>query len=407
MEAQKLATRIVQRLKIEGYTAYFAGGWVRDYLLKHPSADIDIATDAPLQVILDLFPRTQLVGLAFGVVIVQVDGHAFEVASFRRDISYTNGRKPDEIALATPEEDAQRRDFTINGLFYDPLENKIFDYVDGMKDLERGVIRAIGNPSERFFEDRLRMIRAVRFAARFNFHMDPETEEAIQENADSLFPAVASERVYQELTKMADSPHFDRALIDLHRLKLLEVMFPSLAHLHLHDLQKRVQTLEEMHDLPMIVKLREVFKHLPLDEQLRLCYLLKAPTRDREWIEYLYKAEPQLKEESLTSDYEWAHFYAHPNWKIVREVVKAGLQDKKEWTAKQDARIEKLKSHIERIQTKKPVVSAAHLMTLGIKPSKDMGKILKEAEILSINLDIHDPELILPKLKKYVQNHQQ
>lgn len=399
MEVQRLATKIVQRLKIEGYTAYFAGGWVRDYLLKHPSADVDIATDAPLQVVLDLFPRTQLVGLAFGVIIVQVDGHAFEVASFRRDISYTNGRKPDEIALATPQEDAQRRDFTINGLFYDPLEDKIYDYVDGMKDLERGVIRAIGNASERFFEDRLRMIRAVRFAARFNFHIDPETEEAIQENADSLFPAVASERIYQELDKMADSPHFDRALIDLHRLKLLEVMFPSLIHLHLHDLQKRVSTLQEMSEVSMIVKLREIFKHLPLDEQVRICYLLKSPTRDRELIEYLHKAEPQLREESLTSDYEWAHFYAHPDWKIVREVVKAGLHDKQGWLAKHDARIQQLKLHIERIQTKKPVVSAAHLMALGIKPSKEMGKILKEAEILSINLDIHDPELIIPKLK--------
>ncbi len=122
MEAQKYATEVVKKLKKAGYIAYFAGGWVSDYLLKHPSSDIDIATDAPTQIILDLFPQTILVGLSFGVVIVIIDGHQFEVASFRKDISYSDGRKPEQIEFSTPQEDANRRDFTINGMFYDPID---------------------------------------------------------------------------------------------------------------------------------------------------------------------------------------------------------------------------------------------------------------------------------------------
>ena len=138
MDAQAHATEIVKKLNKAGYIAYFAGGWVRDHVMKHPSSDIDIATNAPPEKILDLFPRTILVGLAFGVVIVSVNGHQFEVSTFRKDIGYADGRKPLKIELATPQEDAQRRDFTINGMFYDPQEETIYDYVHGVEDIKRG-----------------------------------------------------------------------------------------------------------------------------------------------------------------------------------------------------------------------------------------------------------------------------
>ena len=195
-ETKKIATAIVRKLVAAGYTAYFAGGWVRDYLMGHPSEDIDIATDAPPEKIIDLFPKTLLVGVAFGVVVVIVDGHQFEVATFRRDIDYADGRKPSKIELSTAEEDAFRRDFTINGMFYDPLEDVFHDFVKGKEDIQHGVIRAIGNADERFVEDRLRMIRAVRFAARFAFNISSETQSAIEANADTLFPAVAMERIW-------------------------------------------------------------------------------------------------------------------------------------------------------------------------------------------------------------------
>ena len=238
MEAQQLATEIVRKLVEEGYVAYFAGGWVRDFMMGHPSDDIDIATNAPPNVVLDLFPRTIAVGISFGVVVVLSGGHAFEVATFRRDISYKNGRTPHEIELSTPYEDAQRRDFTINGMFYDPVAHVTHDFVQGAEDIQKKIIRTIGNPHERFYEDRLRMIRAVRFAARFEFAIDSETHEAIRANAQTLFPSVALERIWQEFVKMSKFPHFEAAVLELHRLELLQEIFPSLREIHLNRDQK-------------------------------------------------------------------------------------------------------------------------------------------------------------------------
>ena len=150
--SQELALRIVQKLNMAGYTAYFAGGWVRDHVMGRESDDIDIATSASPEKILDLFPRTLVVGLSFGVVIVMMEGHPFEVATFRTDIGYSNGRTPDGILFSSPREDALRRDFTINGMFFDPVEKKIYDYIGGMEDIHKGVIRTIGDPYERFLK---------------------------------------------------------------------------------------------------------------------------------------------------------------------------------------------------------------------------------------------------------------
>ena len=382
METHKQAIKICLLLREEGYVAYFAGGWVRDWLLGHPSSDIDIATDAPLPVLLDLFPRTVLVGMAFGVVIVQMEGHAFEVAIFRKDISYSDGRKPDRIEPSSPEEDAKRRDFTINGLFYDPLEDKLWDYVGGQEDLQRGVIRAIGDPWERFSEDRLRMIRAIRFSARFGFHIDPETEEAIKENAPTLFPAVAAERVYQEFSKMEASPHFGQAIIDLFRLGLLGEIFPSLKSRHLKDVKATLTHMQS--DIPMIVKLRELVKD---PQELSL---LKISAKERELIEFLDKTEKDFLEGRYKTSADWARFYAHPLSPIALKLYGKG----EEHTRRQ----EQLASHIRRLQEKKPLVQASHLKARGIPAGKEMGQLLKRAEEIAINQNLEDPERVLKEL---------
>jgi len=194
MPTTPIAASIVKKLSSAGHIAYFAGGWVRDFLMERPSDDIDIATSATPEEVQALFPKTIPVGIAFGIVIVVEDGHQFEVATFRQDQGYVDGRRPQGISSATPEEDAQRRDFTINGMFYDPIEKKLYDYVDGQKDIKKGIIKAIGNPHERFLEDRLRMMRAVRYSTRFNFPIESDTLQAILAHADSLLPAVALER---------------------------------------------------------------------------------------------------------------------------------------------------------------------------------------------------------------------
>jgi poly(A) polymerase len=272
MDVLTHATAIVKKLVRAGFIAYFAGGWVRDHVMGHDSADIDIATSAAPLEIMDLFPNTILVGLAFGVVIVVIEGHQFEVATFRKDLHYINGRKPEGIELSTPEEDALRRDFTINGLFYDPLEHIIHDYVHGIEDIKKGIIRTIGNPHERFFEDRLRMLRAFRFSARFGFAIDPVTQQAIKENANKFFPAVAMERVWQEFNKMASYPRFDQAIVEMHRLELLDEIFPELRGLHLKELRHFVSAYAHFpKSCPTILYLMELFPALSLEQKISNC----------------------------------------------------------------------------------------------------------------------------------------
>ncbi len=177
------ARAIVQRLQDAGYQALYAGGCVRDRLRGVEPHDYDIATDAKPAEVQRLFPRTVAVGAQFGVVCVIEAGTEFQVASFRADGLYIDGRHPESVVFSSPEVDAQRRDFTINGLFFDPIRDELIDYVGGRRDLEARVLRAIGNPADRFREDRLRMLRAVRFAATLGFEIEPATWTAVRENA--------------------------------------------------------------------------------------------------------------------------------------------------------------------------------------------------------------------------------
>src|SRR5919199_235347 len=177
------ALAVLRRLRDAGHVAYFAGGCVRDLLLGLEPKDYDVATDAPPQRVRELFGNTQAVGQAFGVILVRHRRSQVEVATFRSDGAYLDGRRPSEVRFTTAEEDAQRRDFTINGLFSDPTEGRIIDYVGGQEDLKNKLLRAIGDPDRRFEEDHLRLLRAVRFAARFGLDIEPHTSDAIRSHA--------------------------------------------------------------------------------------------------------------------------------------------------------------------------------------------------------------------------------
>jgi poly(A) polymerase len=210
MTEREFAVDIVKALRVAGYQALWAGGCVRDELLGLEPQDYDVATDARPEEVLHLFPRTIAVGMSFGVVEVigpRTDqGHLqVEVATFRSDTTYSDGRHPDSVVFSTPREDALRRDFTINGMFFDPLENKLIDYVCGQEDLQAKVLRAIGDPELRFAEDKLRMLRAVRIATRFALHIETATAAAVREHAEEI-TAVSAERIAEELRKLLVSP---------------------------------------------------------------------------------------------------------------------------------------------------------------------------------------------------------
>jgi putative nucleotidyltransferase with HDIG domain len=234
---------VIKTLRTAGYQAYLAGGCVRDLLLGREPSDYDVATSATPQIVLDLFPRTFAVGAHFGVVLVSAEFEGqptlTEVATFRSDGAYSDGRHPDAVRYtASAEEDVQRRDFTINGLLLDPegpavqadLRSSVLDYVGGLADLDAGVLRAIGQPALRFEEDHLRMLRAVRFAARFNFEVAPTTADAIRALASKIH-AVSRERVRDELTRMLTEGHARRAFELLDTTGLLVQVLPEVARL--------------------------------------------------------------------------------------------------------------------------------------------------------------------------------
>ena len=202
---RQTAKEIVERLQKKGFAAFWVGGCVRDFLLGREPQDFDIATDARPEQVEKLFPKTIPVGKKFGVIIVVQDGQQFQVATFRAEADYQDGRHPGKVCFANAEADALRRDFTVNGLFYDPLTQKIHDWVGGEKDLRAKIIRTIGAPEERFGEDHLRMLRAVRFAAQLGFAIEPKTFAAIKTLASKI-KAISAERVRDELIKLFAPP---------------------------------------------------------------------------------------------------------------------------------------------------------------------------------------------------------
>jgi poly(A) polymerase len=248
-------TSIVQTLRQQGFQAYLVGGCVRDLLLQCDPKDYDVATNATPQQVMAIFPETYAVGAQFGVVLVPApDGdvasagaevtsksHAVEVATFRSDIGYTDGRHPDEVRFSRdPQEDVARRDFTINGMLLDPVSGEVLDFVGGRADLQAGIIRTIGDPEQRFGEDKLRMLRAVRFAARFEYTIEPATFAAMQKLAAQI-EVVSHERVRDELTRMLTEGRARHAFLLLDASGLLEHVLPDISAM------KGVQQPPEFH----------------------------------------------------------------------------------------------------------------------------------------------------------------
>ncbi len=221
------ARAIVEKLRHAGYVAYFAGGCVRDLLRGQSPKDIDIATDARPEEVQKLFARTYAVGAHFGVVVVLEAGMQFEVATFRSDGAYLDGRRPTEVHFATAQEDAARRDFTINGMFFDPAANDVIDFVSGRTDLDARLIRAIGDPPARFAEDRLRLLRAIRFATVLEFEIEPQTWAALAAQSATI-GEISAERIREELVRIFLAPQRVRGWDLLDASGLFAVILPEI-----------------------------------------------------------------------------------------------------------------------------------------------------------------------------------
>ena len=290
MSAREKAVSIVQQLRHGGYEAYFAGGCVRDMLLNAAPQDFDITTSAYPEDVQRLFPETVPVGAQFGVMLVLVDGQPFEVATFRHDGPYLDGRRPSQVRYGTLEEDVRRRDFTINGMIYDPIADRVIDLVAGREDLEQRRIRAIGDARQRYEEDRLRMIRAVRFAARLNFTIEQSTFAAIQQLAPTV-KDIAWERIGDEITRILTEGGARRGFELLDESELLQILLPEIA------------ALKETWQSPDYHPEGDVFKHTML-----LLSHLEAPS---ETLAYGCLLHDVAKPACFRQDGERVTFYGH------------------------------------------------------------------------------------------------
>jgi len=395
--------RLVKRLSVHGFIALFVGGWVRDHLMKIDSDDIDIATSASVEEVQRLFSHTIPVGVHFGIVIVVEEGMRFEVATFRQDQLYVDGRHPSQLLfVSTPREDAMRRDFTINGMFYDPLSHQVLDYVGGLEDLKNHLVRAIGDPHQRFLEDRLRMMRAIRYASRFQFTIEKHTWNAIRAHVSALFPAVSYERVWTEFQKMGKEDRLEQFIVSLHRIGLLSTIFPTLEGTSLEEVKRRCAYLTFFPpESPLIAKILELFLDSSVEEKMGLCDRFKLSRQERAFVLFHSQTWKTLQtQEEATDLHQWAHFYAHPSSSLLLHIFSLHLNEERPFFMQQHReRQERLERAIFHLRHRIPFLTSYDLRGEGVVDGKRMGELLREGERIAINENLTEATHIVARLK--------
>ncbi len=401
--AKSNAMQVVISLREAGYQALFAGGCVRDMLLHQRCTDYDIATDATPRQVKDIFRRVLLIGEKFGVAMVLLHGRKIEVATFRNDLSYSDGRRPDGVTFSTPREDAERRDFTINGMFYDPIACKLIDYVGGQEDLRRGVIRTIGDPNDRFDEDYLRMLRAVRFSVRLGFPIDPATAKAVRKHAQRI-TAISGERIFDELTKMLSISSASEALRQLEELGLAMFILPDLfSDESLWQAgRRRVKSLATRKDFALTLgallaeltvnKIHKIVRNWGAPNELRRELSFLAKHRDtwrRAWEMPLCDFKRLLAEGSLTR--------IASLWRIQEQLI----SDKTTLTHRARRRAASIPPAMI---APKPFVGGSDLMRLGLEEGPQLGRIYREMYDMQLNEEVTGKAEAMRKADELVKN---
>ncbi len=416
-DLEKNATEIVKKLNSAGHLAHFAGGAVRDMVMGKKPTDIDIATSATPEEVEKIFPKTVPVGKQFGVMIVIKDKTNFEVATFRSEAGYSDKRRPDKVKWSDAREDALRRDFTCNGLFYDPIKKRVIDYVGGEKDIEARILRFIGDPEERVNEDNLRILRAVRFKNILDFSYDSETKKALIENASKI-NNVSAERIREELNKILADKSRVQAIEDLSKFGILKQILPEVEEMkdvaqppefhaegdvweHTLLCLKNIRAKKDpilawallLHDIgkPPTYKVRHritFYRHTKVSADMteEICDRLKFPKKEKEEILWLVKNHLRFKDLDKMKEAKAIRLINHPYIKRLLEVSRIdssssymGTEDKLDFELYNRAKDlydrESKKPKIE------PIVSGNDVMKeFDIKPGPRVGKILKLIE---------------------------
>lgn len=426
------AVEIVKRLRSAGHEAYFAGGCVRDMLMNRAPKDYDIATDATPDQVESLFSPTIGVGKAFGVTVVLRGQDQYEVASFRWDGPYKDGRHPEFTKFSSKEDDIARRDFTVNGMFFDPLSGQVLDLHGGQVDIERKLIRAIGEATVRFNEDRLRMLRAVRFACQLDFEIEEETFQAIRKMARSV-RSVSWERIADELKRILVSEKRRKGVELLDKAGLLEVILPEVSQLKgvpqppqfhpegdvfLHTLLCLDALKDPSWPLALATLLHDIGKpatmqvldrirfheHETLGARMtkKICNLLRMSNEDRDttvWLverHMVFKDVPKMRQSTLK------RLFAHPHYKLLEELHRVDkLASDGDMSTLEFCRTKYAEFGIEEIKPPR-LVTGHDIMELGVPEGPEVGRILRAVEDAQLEGQLKTKEEAIEFAKNYI-----
>ncbi len=430
---------IIKKLKKAGYEAYWAGGCVRDILLGIRPKDYDIVTGAKPDEIEKILKRTLEktipIGKKFGVIIAVKNGNQYEIATFRSDSGYSDGRRPDAVTFTSAKEDALRRDFTINGMFFDPVRDKILDYVGGQKDLDAKLIRFIGDPHLRILEDHLRILRAIRFKNQFDFQYEPKTYTALHKHARLVIEKVSKERIAAELNKIMMSARTAQAFEDMEDLGVLQVILPEIQRLkgiaqpHIYHQEgdvwthtmKALKSLPEasslavrwavlLHDVgkPDTFELKERIRfdhHVEYSKKIakKILGRLRYPRKFIEEVCWLVEHHMIMVPLTTMAESRKRHWFLHPYFLNLMQVFKADA----EGTTPSDLKLyDEIYSMYHESMEKmpaipRPVISGEEIMrVLNIKPGKRVGRILEEIHDKQLAGEIKNKNQALAWIKK-------
>ncbi|NIP25450.1 MAG: CCA tRNA nucleotidyltransferase [Phycisphaerae bacterium] len=383
MTNKQAAIKVIRRLNRNGFQALMAGGCVRDMLLGKRPKDYDVATDAQPKEVIGLFKRTLKVGAKFGVVIVMLEGRQVEVATFRTETGYADGRHPSVVKFANAAEDASRRDFTINGMFYDPVKDKVIDYVDGRADLKKGLIRTIGKPKERFGEDYLRMLRAVRFSTQLGFDIEPATWSEICRNAKKI-TKISGERIAIELEAILVDPNRSVGAAMLAETGLAKAIFPGFSARHAEFAVSVLAQLRKKVDFALA--LASLFAGCPTDFARQKHQILKLSRSQNKHIKFLLANRGRLLDDRMPLS-RLKMILAEPYFWNLYELQRA-IQKATPDGAKGIAALGRLRKRIKDLGDvelrPKPLLSGHDLIRLGAVPGPALGQLAEEMYIAQL-----------------------
>ena len=383
MSNKQAAIKVIRQLRGDGFEALLAGGCVRDMLLGRPASDYDVATDARPEDVIKMFTRTLKVGAKFGVVIVLTQGQPVEVATFRTETGYADGRHPGAVTFTGAAEDASRRDFTINGMFYDPVEHKVIDFVGGQADLEKKIVRTIGRPEERFGEDFLRMLRAVRFSTQLGFAIEPETFTAICSNARNI-TKISGERIAVELEGILAGPNRSAGAALLNESGLAEAIFPGFAG---ERTQCAVNILGQLRKkVDFALALAGLFAGCATEFAVEKYRILKLSGSRRKHVKFLLTNRGKLLNDRMS----WAEFrlivsepYFWDLYELQRAIEKAAGGGRK-GLAPLIALRKRIKALGDVELRPKPLLNGHDLIRLGAVPGPTLGQLSEEMYIAQL-----------------------